>query len=118
MTAVERRRATVGSIGLAVVAAALGGCTPASHRATPTTLPPTTTTEPPDTAPPPPPTSPTVSGVGPIPQQPPFYPAITVTSVVCGSAPGGARYVRADLPAGQPGTPSRSVLAQPTYVLI
>src|SRR5437660_528147 len=62
-------------------------------------------------------TSLSVSGTSPIPLQPPFYPQVTVTSVTCGPVQDG-RFIRIDLPAGQSGTPSRSVMAQPTVVLV
>ena len=102
--------------GLAAVLLIGAGCGKSSKSSTATTLP-ASTTEAPTTAPAPPPTSLSVSGTGPIPQEPPFYPQLTVTSVSCGSAPNG-RFVRVDLPAGAAGTPSRSAMAQPTAVLI
>ena len=93
------------------------GCSQSSSptiSSTASTLP--TTTEAPTTAPPPG-TTLSVSGTGPIPQEPPFYPQITVTSVSCGTGLNG-RFIRVDLPAGGSGTPSRSALAQPTALII
>lgn len=48
----------------------------------------------------------------------PFYPQITVTQVSCGPAPKGGTFVRIDLPAGAAGTPARTVLSEPTAVII
>jgi hypothetical protein len=96
---------------------ATAGCGKSSSSTSSSTAPThPTTTEAPTTAPPPG-TSLSVSGTGPIPQEPPFYPQITVTFASCGTGLNG-RFIRVDLPAGGPGTPSRSALAQPTAVLI
>lgn len=104
-------------VGLAVAAMITAGCSKSSKSTSTTTAAPPTTeaaTTVPAAA-----TSLNVSGTGPIPQQPPFYPQITVTSVTCGPGPNGnGRYVRVDLPAGAAGTPPRSAMAQPTAVLI
>jgi hypothetical protein len=59
-----------------------------------------------------------VDGVRPGVLQAPFYPPITVTQVVCGVDPKGGRFVRIDLPAGASGTPGRTVLTEPTAVLV
>ncbi|MDQ1443078.1 MAG: hypothetical protein QOG97_3306 [Acidimicrobiaceae bacterium] len=60
----------------------------------------------------------TVVGVRPAVLQAPFYPQLTVTQVSCGKAPQGGRFVRVDLPAGGAGTPAKSVLTQPTAVIV
>jgi hypothetical protein len=92
------------------------GCGKSSSSNTAASTLPTTTEAPTATAAAPA-TSLSVSGTGPIPQEPPFYPQVTVTSVSCGTGLNG-RFVRVDLPAGGPGTPPRSAMAQPTAVLI
>lgn len=58
-----------------------------------------------------------VIGVGPGVNQPPFYPAATVSSVRCGPSPTG-RFVAFDLPAGGVGTAPRSVFTAPTSVVV
>jgi hypothetical protein len=102
-------------LGPRLVAMVVAGCGGGAKSASTATLPPTTvlpTTAPPAT------TALQVSGVGPIPLQPPFYPQVTVTAVSCGDAPGGGRFVRIDLPAGQPGTPAGSVLVDQSSVMV
>ena len=62
----------------------------------------------------------TVSGVSPGVEQAPFYPQVTVTSVVCGpSGPSGTgRYVAVGVPAGGPGTQAGSALTELTVALV
>jgi hypothetical protein len=104
-------------VGVAVAALIPAGCSTSSKSTNTTTIAPSTTAAP--TTAPAPTTSLTVSGTGPIPQEPPFYPQITVSSVSCGQGPNGnGRFVRVDLPAGAAPTPARSAMAQPTAVLI
>jgi hypothetical protein len=58
-----------------------------------------------------------VSGVSPGVEQAPFYPQVTVTSVVCGPS-GTGRYVAVGVPAGGPGTQAGSALTELTVALV
>lgn len=62
----------------------------------------------------------TVSGVSPGVEQAPFYPQVTVTSVVCGpSGPSGSgRYVAVGVPPGGPGTQAGSALTELTVAFV
>jgi hypothetical protein len=58
-----------------------------------------------------------VSGVSPGVEQAPFYPPVTVASVVCGPS-GSGRYVAVGVPAGGPGVQAGSALTEPTVAFV
>jgi hypothetical protein len=102
----------LGVAGLLVVPLAVAACT-SSPKAAPvpsSTVALATTTLPPLS-------NLSVQGVKPGVLQAPFYPMVTVSTVSCGTGPGG-RFVRLDLPAGPAGTPAQTGLSQPTYVIV
>ena len=107
----------MGRIGIVGAVAALGlvGCSAGKTATGPTTTtiaaPPTSTTMAATS-------SLIVDGVRPGVLQAPFYPQITVNQVTCGVDPGRGRFVLIDLPPGIAGTTAKSVLTQPTAVIV
>ena len=111
----DHRPAAVAGLTLAALclaAAGLVGCTKSTATQPTTTTASTTTTTAPSE------TQLSVDGVRPGVLQAPFYPPITVTQVSCGPAPKGGQFVRIDLPAGGPGTPSNSVMSHATALIV
>jgi hypothetical protein len=106
-----RRRWPLGAVAGALI---LVGCEHSTAAAPPTSAIATTTTSTTEPAV----SKLTVVGVRAGVNQAPFYPQITVAAVSCGVAPQGGRFVRIDLPAGAAGTPAKSVLTNPTAVLV
>lgn len=107
-------------LGVCLVAASVAGCSHVGASSLNTgTVPPTVLTSLAPTAPPTTAQSTdlTVAGYSPGVNQPPFYPNTTISSVSCGSGPGGG-FVLVNLPAGPSGTPAGSALAEPTVIII
>jgi hypothetical protein len=58
------------------------------------------------------------SGFGPGVEEAPFYPTETISSVLCGTKPGGGVFVEMTLPAGGPGTTAGSALTEATTIVV